>query len=99
MKVLLAPDKFEGSLSAGEAARCLSTGIREARADAEVAVGPMADGGQRTLDAALANGYERREAVVHGPLGAPLRASFAVSWQAGIRSFHGAKMGPTSRTN
>jgi glycerate kinase len=50
---------------------------REARADAEVAVVPMADGGEGTLDAALANGYERREAVVHGPLGAPLRASFA----------------------
>jgi glycerate kinase len=38
----------------------------------------MADGGEGTPDAALANGYERREAVVHGPLGAPLRASFAI---------------------
>jgi hypothetical protein len=37
----------------------------------------MADGGEGTLDATLANGYERREAAVHGPLGAPLRASFA----------------------
>ena len=78
VRIVIAPDTFKGSISAGEAARCLSTGIREARADAEVAVGPMADGGQRTLDAALANGYERREAVVHGPLGAPLRASFAM---------------------
>ena len=78
VRIVIAPDKFKGSLSAGEAARCLSTGIREARADAEVAVVPMADGGEGTLDAALANGYERREAVVHGPLGAPLRASFAM---------------------
>ena len=77
VRIVIAPDTFKGSISAGEAARCLSTGIREARADAEVAVGPMADGGERTLDAALVNGYERREAVVHGPLGAPLRASFA----------------------
>ena len=74
----LGPDKFKGSLSAGEAARCVATGIREARADAEVAFVPMADGGEGTLDAALANGYERREAVVHSPLGAPLRASFAM---------------------
>ena len=78
VRIVIAPDKFKGSLSAGEGARCLSTGIREARADAEAAVVPMADGGEGTLDAALANGYERREAVVHGPLGAPLRASFAM---------------------
>ena len=78
VRIVIAPDKFKGSLSAAEAARCLSTGIREARADAEVAVVPRADGGEGTLDAALANGYERREAVVHGPLGAPLRASFAM---------------------
>jgi glycerate 2-kinase len=78
VRIVIAPDKFKGSLSAEEAARCLATGIREARADAEIAVVPMADGGEGTLDAALANGYERREAVVHGPLGAPVRAFFAM---------------------
>jgi Glycerate kinase family len=102
VRIVIAPDTFEGSLSAGEAARCLSTGIREARADAEVAVVPMADGGEGTLDAARVNGYERRAAVVHGRLGAPLRASFAVSWQAGIGSFHGPRWvqraGPTDPT-
>src|SRR5689334_3967693 len=78
VRIVIAPDKFKGSLSAEEAARCLATGIREARADAEIAVVPMADGGEGTLDAALANGDERREAVVHGPLGAPVRAFFAM---------------------
>src|SRR5262245_320335 len=78
VRIVIAPDTSTGSLSAGDAARCLSTGIREARADAEAAVVPMADGGEGTLDAALANGYERGEAVVHGPLGAPSRASFAM---------------------
>jgi glycerate 2-kinase len=63
VRIVIAPDKFKGSLSAGEATRCLSTGIREARADAEVAVGPIADGGEGTLDAARVNGYERRETV------------------------------------
>src|SRR6476619_6409478 len=48
VRIVVAPDKFKGSLSAGEAAQCLSTGIREARADAEVAVVPMADGGEGT---------------------------------------------------
>jgi glycerate kinase len=63
VRIVIALDKFKGSLSAGEGARCLSTGIREARADAEAAVVPMADG---------------RRGLVHGPLGAPLRASFAM---------------------
>ena len=53
VRIVIAPDTFKGSLSAGEAARCLSTGIREARADAEVAVVPMADGGEGTLDASI----------------------------------------------
>lgn len=39
-------------------------------------VGP--DKFEGTLDAALATGYERREDVVHGPLGALLRASCAM---------------------
>ena len=52
VRIVIALDKFKGSLSAGEGARCLSTGIREARADAEAAVVPMADGGEGTLDAA-----------------------------------------------
>ncbi|OBC09263.1 glycerate kinase [Mycobacterium sp. 852013-50091_SCH5140682] len=78
MRIVIAPDKFKGSLGAEEAAQCLAAGIREARPDAATTVVPMADGGEGTLDAALANGYERREAVVHGPLGAPVQASFAL---------------------
>jgi len=69
LRIVIAPDKFKGSLSAGEAARCLSTGIREARADAEVAVVPMADGGEGTPDAAMANGYGRRARGGRGALG------------------------------
>ncbi len=76
--IVIAPDKFKGSLGAGEAAGCLADGIRAVRPDVRVSVVPMADGGEGTLDAALANGYERREAVVHGPLGTPVQASFAM---------------------
>jgi glycerate kinase len=47
VRIVIAPDTFEGSLSAGEAARCLSTGIREARADAEVAVDALSTAEQR----------------------------------------------------
>ena len=47
VRIVIAPDKFKGSLSAGEAARCLSTGIREARADAEVAVDALSTAEER----------------------------------------------------
>lgn len=78
MRIVVAPDKFKGSLDAAAVASHLSRGIRETLPDARVTAVPMADGGEGTLEAALANGYERRETIVHGPLGAPVRAAFGL---------------------
>ena len=36
MRVVVAPDKFEGSLSAAQAAAAIEAGLRRARPDAEV---------------------------------------------------------------
>ena len=77
-RIVIASDKFKGSLTAAEVGRNLARGIRAVRADAEISVVPMADGGEGTLAAALGNGYERRAADVHGPLGTPVRAAFAL---------------------
>ncbi|MCD0481403.1 glycerate kinase [Streptacidiphilus sp. ASG 303] len=76
--VLLAPDKFKGSLTAPEAARHLAAGLRRADPGTAVTELPVADGGDGTVDAAVAAGFRRREALVAGPLGAPVRAAFAV---------------------
>lgn len=78
MRVVIAPDKFKGSLSAPDVARHLSAGLQQAVADFEATLIPVADGGEGTLDAAVGSGFTRRTATVTGPAGQPVRADFAV---------------------
>lgn len=77
MRIVVAPDKFKGSVSAREAADQLARGILEVRPDAEPVILPVADGGEGTLDAALESGYERRNLTVTGPIGEPVAAAWA----------------------
>ncbi|MGX5696651.1 allantoinase AllB [Agromyces soli] len=78
MRIVIAPDKFKGSLTAPEVAARVAEGARRVDPEIEVVAIPVADGGEGTLDAALAAGFERRTARVTGPLGAPVDADFAV---------------------
>ena len=79
MRVVIAPDKFKGSLSAPEVARHLAAGLQAATgSNLDVLLIPVADGGEGTLDAAVGSGFTRRSAAVSGPTGQPLRADFAV---------------------
>jgi glycerate kinase len=79
MKVVVAPDKFKGSLSAPEAARAIARGVASVVPRAEIDPAPMADGGEGTVEALVAaTGGSFREAVVTGPLGEPIRASFGM---------------------
>ncbi|HSP45814.1 MAG TPA: glycerate kinase, partial [Chthoniobacterales bacterium] len=50
MRILIAPDKFKGSLSAREVADHIAIGLRERLADASIRTLPMADGGEGTAD-------------------------------------------------
>jgi glycerate kinase len=77
-RVIVAPDKFKGSLGAGDVARRVATGVRAARPGAVVEEFPVADGGDGTVDAVVAAGFARRRVRVTGPLGAPVQADFAV---------------------
>jgi len=77
--VVLAPDKFKGSLTAAQVAEHLATGLLRARPDLTVRQVPMADGGEGTVAAALAAGWTERAAVVRGPLGDPVHATYALS--------------------
>jgi glycerate 2-kinase len=77
LRVLIAPDKFKGSLTAAEAARAVGSGMRRVRADAEVREVPVADGGDGTLAAAVAAGYVAVPVTVAGPTGEPVRTSYA----------------------
>ncbi len=79
MRVIIAPDKFKGSLSAPDVARHLETGLQAATGhNLDVIRIPVADGGEGTLDAAVGSGFTRRSAVVSGPTGQRIRAEFAV---------------------
>jgi glycerate 2-kinase len=69
MRIVIAPDKFKGSLSAVEAASAMAEGIRLVEPGAEVEIFPMADGGEGTVEAiATATGAEVRQKKVQGPL-------------------------------
>jgi glycerate kinase len=76
--VLLAPDKFKGSLDAASVARHLADGIRAADARVHVITCPIADGGEGTVAAAIAAGWQSRTTTVEGPTGEPVEATYAV---------------------
>ncbi len=79
MKILLAPDKFKGSLTAREVCDALEVGIRRVQPGAEIVKVPMADGGDGTVQALVeATGGEFVFAEVTGPLGEPVRARFGM---------------------
>jgi glycerate kinase len=78
MRVILAPDKFKGSLSAPEVARHLAAGLRSANPALELELVPLGDGGEGTVDAAVAAGFTRVTATVEGPTGGPVDADLAV---------------------
>ena len=73
MRVLVAPDKFKGTLTAAEAATAIAAGL--SAPNLEVHALPIADGGEGTA-AVLAQAVEGRwhPHTVLGPLGAPTPA-------------------------
>jgi glycerate 2-kinase len=72
--VVIAPDKFKGTLTASEVAAHVAAGLGDV---ATVAV-PVADGGDGTVDAAVAAGYRRVELGVRGPTGRAVTAAFGL---------------------
>ncbi|MEU0850866.1 glycerate kinase [Streptomyces flaveolus] len=77
-RVLVAADKFKGSLTAVEVAERVAAGLRRVVPDVDVEALPVADGGDGTVAAAVAAGFERREVRVAGPLGDEVTAAFAL---------------------
>lgn len=77
MRILVAPDKFKGCLTAAEAAEAVARGIRAAGGEADVC--PVADGGEGTLDALVAaEGGQVMGVICRGPLGVPVRAHVGI---------------------
>lgn len=78
MKILIAPDKFKGSLSVREVAENIAVGLRDVWPDAWVEIVPMADGGEGTAEAICdVLGGSWQTCKVHDPLGRGIEARFA----------------------
>ncbi|WP_328535873.1 glycerate kinase [Streptomyces sp. NBC_00344] len=77
-RVLVAADKFKGSLTAVQVAERVTAGLRRVAPEVQVETLPVADGGDGTVAAAVAAGFERRQVRVTGPLGEQRDAVFAL---------------------
>jgi glycerate 2-kinase len=77
MRILIAPDKFKGSLSAQQVAENIALGIRDVIPGAQIEIAPVADGGEGTAEVICkARGGEWVTCHAHGPLGNPIEARY-----------------------
>lgn len=75
--VLVAPDKFKGTLSAPEAAAAIGRGLVSGGLDVEPL--PVADGGEGTMECLVrAHGGRLAAVEVSDPLGRPVHAAFGL---------------------
>ncbi|MCR4832475.1 MAG: glycerate kinase, partial [Butyrivibrio sp.] len=79
MKVVTAIDSFKGSMTSLEAGNAVAEGFKRVINDVEVAVRPLADGGEGTVEALIEgmNG-ERHEIQVTGPFGSPVNCAYGI---------------------
>lgn len=78
MRIVIAPDKFKGSLTAAEVCEAIARGVATVNDAVAVVAVPMADGGEGTLDAAVEGGFTAHAVPVSGPLGDPVIAHIGV---------------------
>ncbi len=85
MKILIAPDKFKGSLSAQQVCEAISNGLKKCKKNIEVIFHPMADGGDGSLEV-LANHMELKEhsVITTDPLGRKIFAQYFTSSDAAL---------------
>ncbi|MEG2204378.1 MAG: glycerate kinase, partial [Oscillospiraceae bacterium] len=77
-KCIIIPDSFKGTLSAMEYCEIASERVQARFPDCEIIAVPVADGGEGTVECFLsAMSGERVVCTVAGPLGDPVRASYA----------------------
>ena len=106
--VVVAPDKFKGSLGAAGVARAVADGLRAAVPGVDAREHPVADGGDGTVEAALSAGYDRHEVRCTGPTGEPVDAALAVGGgvavvelaeASGLRRLPGGRPAATTATS
>jgi glycerate kinase len=110
MRILIAPDKFKGTLNAREVAQNIAQGLLDVQPDAQIEVVPMADGGEGTAEAICdARGCSWLECKAHDPLGREIDARYGwidqeklavmeMSEAAGIRRLSESERDPIRAT-
>ena len=79
MHIVLAPDSFKGSLSAGDVADSMERGVRQVFPSARVVKLPLSDGGEGLVDSLVraTDGTFNKNSVT-GPLGDPVDALWGI---------------------
>lgn len=79
MNILIAPDSLKGSLSAVEFCQIVAEQIRMHHPDAQLQLMPLADGGEGSIEAILANSNGSLITMtVNNALGQPVQAQYAI---------------------
>ncbi|HKJ11418.1 MAG TPA: glycerate kinase [Ornithinimicrobium sp.] len=106
-RVLIAPDKFKGSLSGAEVAAAIGRGLSRHGAARTVAL-PVADGGDGTVAAAVASGYLEVPVEATGPTGQPVATHYArrgdvavveMAAVSGLAQLPGGRLAPMTATS
>jgi glycerate kinase len=80
MKILIAPDKFKGSLSASQVCDAIEAGVLKKYPNAEIIKLPLADGGEGTADILTEYFHGKKIKVkVHGPLFEQIEAEYGLA--------------------
>jgi len=80
MRILIAPDKFKGSLTAREAAEAIRAGFSRVFPQAAIECVALADGGEGLLDVFSGQGDgEFRKVIVRDALGRPVEALYLLT--------------------
>ena len=79
MRIVVAPQSLKGSLTAAQAGHAIAQGVRAVYPQAEIAMVPVADGGEGTVQALVdATGGRIIQQYVTGPLGEPVLAFYGI---------------------
>jgi len=77
VRILIAPDKFKGSLSAREVAENIAKGLRDVLPETTINIVPMADGGEGTAEVICdALGGSWVNCAAHDPIGREIDARY-----------------------
>jgi len=77
VRILIAPDKFKGTLSAREVGEAIAAGLRGNLPDAKIDIMPMADGGEGTAEViSEALGASWVKCKAHDPIGREIEAQY-----------------------